>query len=118
VESAGGWSIGLRGLDVNGKPAGTDLNAPGTLVQRAGLLDAADSAASLATQLVAQGAWNGTQPITSGDFAVQLLEDGQIVDMVVTVTAPLAARIRPAVPDLLEEGRAALRSAIARERAR
>jgi hypothetical protein len=117
VQSAGGWSIGLRGLDVNGKPAGSDLKVPGTLVQRAGLLDAADSAASLATQLSAQQAWTGDQPLTSGDFAVQLLEDGQIVDMVVTVTAPPAQR-RPAVPELLAEGRAALRAAIGRERAR
>jgi hypothetical protein len=118
VESAGGWSIGLRGLDVNGKPAGSDLGVAGTLVERAGLLDAADSAVSLAAQLTTAQAWTGGRPLTSGDFAVQLLEDGQIVDMVVTVARPQRAQPRPGMAALLDEGRAALNAAITRERAR
>jgi hypothetical protein len=83
VESTTGWTVGLRGLNVGGFDAGKPLGQTGNLTVSSQLvLDAVNSASALTTALETAKAWTSGS-LTSGDFAVQLLENSQIVDMTV-----------------------------------
>jgi hypothetical protein len=116
VETTTSWNVGLRGLDVNGKPAGQGLNVGGNLTVGASrVLDAVGSATALATDLVNAQAWTNGKNLTSGDFAVQLLENSQIVDMTVTASKASAPRLEPRPETLLGYGHAALKAFVARE---
>ena len=116
VETTTSWNVGLRGLDFNGKPAGQLLNATGSLTVRPSLtVDVTGSATALAADLVNAQAWPGGRALSSGDFAVQLLENSQIVDMKVTGPARPAAQAPASAGTLLEDGRAALQAFVARE---
>lgn len=114
VETTGGLDVELR--DLRTGTTGTSLKTNGTLVQRAGLLDAAASASALSTALTNTGTWPNGQPLTSGDLAVQLLEGGQIVDLPITITTPATvAGAMPTADALLAGGRGALQRFIERE---
>lgn len=120
VQTTTNWDVELRGLDV-GFAAGQPVTASGKTVDgklavaSTLVLDAAGSASALATDLVGQQAWNSGQNLTSGDFAVQLLENSQIVELTVTSSGMSSPQPAPRPEALLGDGHAALQAFVARE---
>ncbi len=112
-------TVTLRGLGYGNFPVGTSLQTS-SLSWRGDptgrLLDIAGSATSVAAALWAKGAWPQNQPLSSGDFAMQVLESAQVVTM--TMPASWTAARQAPAPDpraLLSGGRTRLEAFIARE---
>jgi hypothetical protein len=114
--------VELRGLGQGGFTVGQDLGATAPLSwsnQANRVLDMAGSAGATGTvtsALAGKSAWPLGTPLGAGDFALELLESSQVVQMTVAPAAspPLATLGRPP-EDLLADGAAALQAFVERE---